>query len=284
MSRFFQFLFLSLSFCAAQNSFSASTHSNNNKRYEIPSYGSTATIIDRKTLILSFNNDTRVCNWVAWSLTATQEKAKVAERKNIQFVADPLLKKSSQVNYYDYSRSGYSRGHMAPAADMRYSWDAMNNCFFLSNVCPQLACINTGVWSKIEKKCRHWAVEEEKVYVCCGPIFRSSRYTRIGKNHKMAVPDAFFKVILSLRPGHEKAIGFIVENCGNEQTLSSTVCSVDKVERITHFDFFHLLPDDLEQRVEASYNVCDWPDFDTSPYARRSKTYRKKSTVRYNYY
>jgi len=54
----------------------------------------------------------------------------------------------------DYCRSGYDRGHMVPAADQTFSQEAMNETFYLSNICPQNAHLNRVYWSKIEKSIR----------------------------------------------------------------------------------------------------------------------------------
>jgi endonuclease G len=97
------------------------------------------------------------------------------------------------------------------------------------------------------------------VYICCGPLFKSSRRQKtVGGNVRVRVPNGFFKVVLSLCEGAEKAIGFVYSNRDSRQPMDSAVCTVDSVEMLTGLDFFPLLPDSLEDRVEASSNLKAW--------------------------
>ena len=54
------------------------------------------------------------------------------------------------------------------------------------------------------------------------------------------------------------AIGFIFKNDGAPQSLNEAAVSVDKIERITGYDFFHLIDDETENRIESTYNLSDW--------------------------
>ena len=74
----------------------------------------------------------------------------------------------------------------------------------------------------------------------------------------VAVPDGFFKVVLSLRKGAEKAIGFYYENNSVKQPMEQTAMSVDDVETLTGMDFFPALDDDLENRLEATFKLKEW--------------------------
>ena len=75
--------------------------------------------------------------------------------------------------------------------------------------------------------------------------------------NKVGVPDAFFKVVLCLQ-GEPKALGFIFPNNAAHHELVDYIKSVDDVEEITGFDFFHNLPDEIESKVEASSNLYEW--------------------------
>lgn len=221
-------------------------------------------VIDHQHYSLSLNTDWLVPNWVSWELTPTEAITKNVKRNN-NFSEDPLAQKTYRVSDSDYAGElahteiRLSRGHMAPFADMRFDPQAANECFYMTNMCPQSAKLNAGDWGTLENICREkWALQEGGIHIVCGPIFRSSTPRRIGKTHKVAVPDAFFKVILSTKKGNEKAIGFIYENDDTNQPLQQAVCSVDSIEKITRFDFFHWLPRKVEKRIEKQADLSQW--------------------------
>ena len=150
----------------------------------------------------------------------------------------------------DYYNSGYDRGHMCPAGDNKWSEKAMEDCFRITNMCPQDGGLNRGMWNSIEQQCRAWAKKYGKVYVVCGPIYLNQQHRKIGKN-KVVVPEAFFKVVLCME-GTPKAIGFICRNQSQKgKKKTDFINTIDDVERITGYDFFPQLPDDVEKRVEA---------------------------------
>ena len=206
---------------------------------------------------LSFNRETLCPNWVAWELTANETEGSV-QRSN-DFRPDEMLPYRYQVTTDDYKHSGYDRGHMCPSADMKWSSTAQSECFFMSNICPQTHALNAGGWEKVERACRRWAKREGKVYIVCGPIFNDSRkQLYIGKSVKIRVPNAFFKVVLSLKKGGEKAIGFYFTNRDGKQNMGDATKTVDEIENITGMDFFPQLNDALERRVEAQNNLSLW--------------------------
>ena len=94
----------------------------------------------------------------------------------------------------------------------------------------------------------------------CGPIlYKKAVNPPIGKEHKIRVPDAFFKVILAgVEKGKPRAIGFIYKNTAGNRPLDSYVNTIDQVERITGLDFFSVLPDEIENKIEQTYNINDW--------------------------
>jgi endonuclease G len=156
----------------------------------------------------------------------------------------------------DYRGSGWSRGHMCPAGDNKWSYNAMYDSFSLVNVCPQNSKLNSGLWNSIEMDCRKWARKYGAVYIVCGPVWMKGEHRSIGEN-EVLVPEAFFKVVLCLA-GKPKAFGFIVRNTEGNKKRDMYYNSVDQVERITGFDFFPALPDDIEDVVEATASIEDW--------------------------
>ena len=156
----------------------------------------------------------------------------------------------------DYTRSGYERGHMAPAADFKWSAKAMSATFKMTNVCPQTSLLNGGAWSRLEQKVREWAIRDSVLIVASGPIV-GKRHRTVGKS-QVAVPEAFFKVILAPCVPRPRAIAFIYPNGAATRSLSDYVVTVDSVEHATGLDFFSSLPDQVETAIESRSNLSHW--------------------------
>lgn len=224
--------------------------------------GLPVTVVERSSLIIrhlgytvSYNADTRIANWVAWTLTPDRFEEVVSRYD--KFLPDPEVGEDA-VTTEDYTRSGYDRGHLCPAADNKWDKQAMRESFYMTNVCPQNHNLNRGDWKELEESCRRWAQEEGRIYIVCGPILYDQRHRTIGKKHKITVPEAFFKVVLCADSNPPKAIGFIYKNASGNHPLDSYVNTVDEVERITGIDFFPALPDEIEEKVETEYDLKLW--------------------------
>ncbi len=219
-----------------------------------PLQGVAEQILKREGYTASYNRDTRQPNWVAWHLTADHTTGPY-KREGIKFHEDEEVPTPRAVDW-DYARSGYDRGHMCPSGDNKWSRLAQEQSFLFTNICPQNGGLNRGDWNEMENQCRRWAKRYGDIYIVAGPIFYKNSSKTIGKN-RVAVPDAFFKVVLCMQ-GTPKAIGFIYKNVEGDRPKDAYVNSVDEVERITGIDFFPALPDSVERRVEAQHNLDDW--------------------------
>ena len=204
-------------------------------------------IIQRTGYTLAYDAKNKTPQWVAWELTDKETRGK--EERTNDFQPDPEVI-GTKVVTYDYSGSGYDRGHMAPAGDMKWSKQAMQESFYMTNICPQDHNLNTEDWNDLEMKSREWARRYGKVHIVCGPIYKGIRNEYIGE-HRVKVPDAFFKVILIDDARKSYALGFLFENKAGERPLKEYLVSVDEIERIAGMDFFSVLPDNLEDRLEA---------------------------------
>lgn len=204
-------------------------------------------------MTISFNPELHLPNWVAYELTA--EEADGSEPRAKNFAVD--INVDGCATPYDYRNTGFDRGHMAPAADMKWSADAMRESFYMTNITPQDHKLNSGAWSKLEDKCRQRARRDSAIIIISGPVLTDPIEMHIGASG-VAVPSRFFKVILSPYADPPVAIGFIMPNGYVEGGMQACAVSVDEVEAITGHDFFSALPDDIETQVESQVNFNRW--------------------------
>ena len=226
-------------------------NSTDTERMEIPRMDKEqeGQLIQRIGYTLSYNAQTRTPQWVAWELT--KEETRGDAERNDEFLPDPQII-GTKVETYDYSRSGYDRGHMAPAGDMKWSEIAMEESFYMSNICPQDHNLNKGDWNDLEMKTREWARRYGKAYVVCGPVYqKGKKVEHIGKN-RVSVPHLFFKAILLYKKETPLALGFLFENKAGHQPLTDYLVSIDELEQLTGMDFFSALPDDTEEQIEKA--------------------------------
>ena len=202
---------------------------------------------------LAYDEEYKLAKWVAYELTLAETQGTFA--RNDKFKPDPLITKNS-ASLADYKKSGFDRGHLAPAADMKWSAEAMAESFYLSNMSPQDKSFNRGIWKKLEEQVREWAIENKSVYITTGPILEKGLPT-IGQN-QIPIPKAFYKVILDYSQPDIKAIGFIIPNQGSSLPLNTFVFTIDSIEKLTHVDFFTRLPDNIESRLESETCVNCW--------------------------
>lgn len=203
------------------------------------------------TVYFNPRRHTPVC--VAWILHKDETQGQSARSNN--FWCDKDVEGCADTK--DYSRSGYDRGHMCPAGEQKWSQTAMHNSFVMTNICPQKHELNSGAWKTLEEKERIWANRDSILVIIAGPIYSSPSPETIGST-KVAVPDAFFKVILAPYASPVRSIGFVYPNMKCPGNMESYATSVDEVERITHLDFFSSLPDSLEDKVESAASFKEW--------------------------
>lgn len=209
--------------------------------------------------------------WTFWVLTPGMGKGNV---KRGGFTVDERLPYEWQVQKGDYGNLGYTRGHMKPAGDCKYDANVMKECMRMSNMCPQTGKLNAGAWNTVENLCRtSWAKKEKMIFVVCGPIFKSQKLEYIGDAVKIAVPNQFFKVVLSLRQGHEKAIGFIFDNDESSARMEDGVVSLEEVEKCVGFRIFPNLDAEIYEKVKSGKDLSVW----TGKYYDEDHNRRKKS-------
>lgn len=236
------------------------------EEYSYPK-GGTGQLIEHNGFALSYDEEWEQAEWTAHILKRSDLQQQWSKR-NDDFRADPAVKTGSASDD-DYRGSGYDRGHLVPRADL--AWDAAkaSESFFMSNISPQARQFNQGVWRELEELTRDWANKNKRLYVVTGPVMTMDPKGTIGRRNKIAVPAAYFKVLLDLDDPELKGIGFLLPNQVSFDPLYEYAMSIDQVEDATGLDFFaDLMPAGLEQQIEADGNIDLW-QFSKKKFDRR---------------
>lgn len=229
-----------------------------NLMYGVPTTN-VSSIVLREGYALGYEERFEQPVWVSYRLTAGEAMTRVASRAGEQFMQDYAIWSGSSWSS-DYTRSGYDRGHLAPAADMSWNPSVLHDSFYMSNVTPQKPEFNRGIWKDLEDWVRVQACSEGAVTVVTGPIFFECLDLEgcwIGRCSRVRVPVAFFKVVLDETPPF-KAIGFLMENGPGTKRLSDYACSVEKVERFAGMRFFTNLDPNVRSNVVSEANFYLW--------------------------
>jgi endonuclease G len=211
-------------------------------------------VVQHTGFSLLFDATHKQARWVAYALRAEHTQGK--EPRLSRFYPDPLLGQLTASDA-DYYKSGYDRGHLAPAADMSWSAQALRESFYYSNVSPQKPAFNRGVWKKLEMLVRSWAQTHSVVYVATGPVL----YDTLKKipHTAVSVPEYFYKAVLVYSASDKKCIGFILKNERANLAPQAFAVSIDSLEAFTGLNFFAALPDPEEEELEKSLCVSCWP-------------------------
>ena len=208
-------------------------------------------VLNYQAIRVNFNPSLRIPNCVAYELTATMVDMSDApgheNRKSYNYAKDSKVKSCPE--NWEYRGSGYSRGHMAPAMDMRWDKTAMKECFYMTNMCPQDTKLNNDHWRSLEEKVHRWAKRDKRILVFTGPIMGKNP-KKIGKDKQnIAVPDAFFKVLYA--PDKGRSIAFIYPNAPSPGGISKYAVTIAEVERRTGLTFSNSIP-------KQQCNLADW--------------------------
>ncbi len=214
----------------------------------------TAQLLKKTGFWLSYNEVYEQADWTAYILTREMVESGNIPRSD-DFKADTMVLTGS-AELGDYRGSGYHRGHLVPAGDMTWSATAMSESFLLSNMSPQVAGFNQGIWKRLENRVRTWAVENDSIYVITGPVLSNVSET-IGEN-EVGVPAYYFKIIVDISYPTYKGIGFLMKNESNPADIFEFAVTIDYLEELLHYNFFPTQPVRDIEFVESRVDVNLW--------------------------
>lgn len=249
------FFFILLFSCQSSNKNESYTSSTTSKdTFNFLPTSTTGQVVHHDYYSLSYHEEYENAEWTAYSLSPQQIKYQKFKRP--YFIRDPKVK-SKSAHYKNYFPNGYEKGHLVPAADMRFDIDAYDDTFYTSNVSPMNRDFNSGIWNMLEKQVRYWVKRYGKLYIVSGGVLQPE-LKRIGKE-EIAVPDYFYKIVLDYNhPRNPRIIGFLIPHKNIKKDLKEFVVPVDSIEKITGIDFFYTLPDKIENKIEAVKHPEQW--------------------------
>lgn len=238
--------------------------------------GGSGELVRHAAFTLSYDEEWEQAEWTAHILTRENLQKEWTERSN-DFRPDPKVSTQSATDD-DYRGSGYDRGHLVPNGDL--AWDAAysSETFLMSNISPQARQFNQGIWRELEETTRDWAKKFGRLYVITGPVMTENPKGTIGRQNRIAIPAAYFKVLLDLEEPELKGIGFVIPNQVSFDPLFNYAKSIDEVEAITGLDFFaNFMPEGTENELEAKGNIDLWP-FNKNRYDKRINNWNNVSS------
>ena len=193
---------------------------------------------------LDYNVEHKQPNWVYYMLTQTHISGKASRSSSFK---DCKLGDIVSAKQKDYKRSGYDKGHLCPAADMKLSNEAMKETFQMWNMSPQEPSFNRGRWSDLEALVRSYIKDEtDTLFIATGAVFINNKGS-IGAG-KVTVPSIFYKVIYLPKRG---GIGFLMPNQKISTQLQSWQVPIDSIQTLTGIDFFPQLPKEYQSLIES---------------------------------
>jgi endonuclease G len=216
----------------------------------------------RQGYVLAQDGRLKIPLWVQYVLTPDDLEGTV-ERSD-DFRPDASIPFRFRAELGDYRGSGFDRGHMAPAADMRRSQQVMSESFLLSNMSPQIGVgFNRAIWADLEASVRGWVEQRGVLTIITGPVFAVEgnrvSYEVIGEN-QVAVPTHFYKIIVDANDASNlEALAFMMPNTdlgGHE--YSEYLRTIDEIETATGLDFLSALPAAEQERLESAIAPRIW--------------------------
>jgi endonuclease G len=188
-------------------------------------------------------------------------------RESSQFHEDEDLPEEARSTLKDYKGSNFDRGHMAPAGDMTWDQEAMDQSFLLSNMAPQVGTgLNRGIWKYLEEYVRDLVEEDGELVVITGPVIGDSTAAiSNGKKIKrkpdedlgVTVPESFYKIVYD--PRRKRAIAFLLPNKNIPgHDFSKYIVTIGEIEDDTGLEFLPKLSKRDRTRIEKTKSPL-WP-------------------------
>ncbi|MBO5205014.1 MAG: DNA/RNA non-specific endonuclease [Prevotella sp.] len=254
----------------------------NAQGWEVPRLQADAVFINHtlsdgtRNYCMEYVNSKYHTRWVAYRYDPKNAQ-QLWNKRTDAWAPDPMLDKTPQYQIDIQSFKGYNRGHLVGSAERYYSKEANEQTFYMTNMSPMIGAFNQTYWSCVEDPCRdNWGRKctstGDTIYVVKGGTIDQTIGTcqlknTLGNTVQMVIPKYYFMACVKRTKSNTvTGIAFWMEHkdFGNKDknflnTLArQSAITIDELERRTGIDFFCNMPDELENKVEATYNEANW--------------------------
>jgi endonuclease G, mitochondrial len=220
--------------------------------------------------VLSYSRSKGIPNWVSWRLTANNLAIRGTSKRQNDFRPDPDLPSDwLATTPRDYTGSGFDRGHLTNSEDRSSNPIDNSATFLMTNIIPQSPDNNRGAWVQLENYCRELVRTGKELYIIAGPQGQGGVGEK-GALKKLRpgqlVPANTWKVVLVTDPGrglnginkNTRAFAVSIPNIQGikHNDWRSYRKTVREIEKNTGYDFFSVLPADVQEAIE---NRIDQP-------------------------
>lgn len=210
-------------------------------------------VVNNTIYVVSSNRGTKFADWVAYVVKRQNLDGPNKETRN--WKKDPSIADEYTMRPMDYkyvSIHNYDRGHLAPLADFSNSseWKKSN---YLSNVAPQQATLNRGLWLGLEKAERKLVKKQgyKLVHIITGTWYDESRMPALPHStldHK--VPNGFWKVLVV--ENQEKKIGVVAFKMHQYEKTEAFCDTRTSLESINNLAGLSVLPGIENSNIDPS--------------------------------
>lgn len=158
-----------------------------------------------------------------------------AERPTVFELDDPALpadcgQQSSAASYASVV-TGWDRGHLVTANHMDQSDALISSTFYMTNIVPQRAAFNQGIWADAETIAECYR-DLAPVQVVGGQVYDDASNDLFLESHGIATPDWFWKVLITTdrSSGATEVIAWLIPNNVGLGPLDSYIVSVAALE------------------------------------------------------
>jgi endonuclease G len=210
--------------------------------------------------VLSYNESRGSVNWVSWRTTRADLGNSLPRP---DFRPDPRLpNRFRNIGYYDYSGSGYDRGHLVPSADRFANGKLNEETFMMTNIIPQTGALNQYPWEKLESYVRSEVRKRNgfDAYQIAGGYGEQGFL-----KNKVAVPTNCWKIIVLIPRGRsidsiDQRTRIIAVDMPNVDGIENDSwekykTTIRAIEEKTGFDLFARLPRELQETIETRIEI-----------------------------
>jgi endonuclease G len=195
--------------------------------------------------------------WAAYHVTP---KVRHEDMERPNFQKDKSAKNSPPANAY--ARSGYDRGHMVPnhAIVSRYGVEEQKLTFLMSNIAPQTANLNRGVWREMEHRIADlWAQKYGELWIIVGNV-SSHEYKQTIGGYNINVPDSYYMIIIGQTGDEVRSLAVLLPQETPYGTYPlANIVTIKELEEISGFDFLPDLPKFIQRPLESDRPTRLWP-------------------------